>query len=334
MHCILHIGPPKTGSTSIQFFLREARDSLAADGVFVPRAHEANMSEFGLIVARRVRRNRAARRRNFTADNAEERRAALRDWLGGQMAEARAAGRERCVISTESLASLRAPEIAELRDWLAGWCDGFTMIAVLRRQDLQAQSLYRNQVRFNGATHRNPLRPHKMMRYDRLLDRWAGELGETAVRPLLLPDSVDEPRDLMEDFCAAAGIDPRHVPATAREARQNEAIDARALELLRRLNRRAPPVGDGSVTPGRARLEALLAAPFARPRRMSPARDAAETFAARFAAPNEAVRARWFPDRTTLFSADFSRYPKKARRPGPDAAFFMELAERMARDTH
>lgn len=332
MHCILHIGPPKTGSTTIQYVLREARDHLAAEGVFVPRAQEANMSEFSMIVARRVRRNRSAQRRNFAEDNAEARREAMREQLGAQFRRAEDEGHQRCIISTESLASLQAAEIIELRDWLGTWCDRFTVIAVLRRQDLQAVSLYRNMVRFSGAKYRNPLRTHRMMHYDRTLSRWADILGDDAVRPLLLPDSVDEPRDLLADFCAAAGIALPEGFASAEGLRQNEAIDARAQELLRRLNRRVPPAADGTVTPGRARLERLLSDPFRKPRKFAPARADAQAFYARFRDCNETVRARWFPERETLFSEDFSRYPDTARFPEPDRAFLMEVLDRLVDD--
>src|SRR5215469_3836293 len=36
--CYIHVGPHKTGTTSIQWFLQENRDELLKDGYFVPEA--------------------------------------------------------------------------------------------------------------------------------------------------------------------------------------------------------------------------------------------------------------------------------------------------------
>ncbi|WP_157933079.1 hypothetical protein [Roseovarius salinarum] len=45
MRCILHIGPPKTGSTSIQRFIRRNRADLDAAGFYLPKTRATNMRE-------------------------------------------------------------------------------------------------------------------------------------------------------------------------------------------------------------------------------------------------------------------------------------------------
>ena len=52
-----------------------------------------------------------------------------------------------------------------------------------------------------------------------------------------------------------------------------------------------------------------------------PTRAEAQAFQARFEESNEAVRARWHPEREALFSRDYSKLPEKRVPVDPEAAF-------------
>ena len=113
MKCILHIGPPKTGSTSIQLFLRDNRERLRHSGIFVPQTQKPTQQEFALLTLDEFDESRPRIRlgiRNLR--ELRERQAQIRPDLERQMDDARrscrlrerrAATREHHVATTRSL---------------------------------------------------------------------------------------------------------------------------------------------------------------------------------------------------------------------------------------
>ena len=337
MHCFLHIGPPKTGSSSIQLFLRDHLEDLAGRGFFIPKTQRLNMAEFQILARDWEPPSRAASRLGIgpEADDATRARikARLRADLAGQFEKARASGCHAALISNEGLGFI-GEEAANLHNFLAPFCDGFTVIPVLRRQDLRAVSGYKNQIKNWLQTEQDCFLEAPFEQERGYLTSWQRVFGAEALRPILFPDSVDGardlprdlPRDLIADFCDIVGISGLYDPKEASRYHTNQALDGRAIEVLRLLNILYPDRKRGDVPWGLKLLEQKLEDAFAPPlQKVRPGRAEAMAHVAKFEAENEAIRARYFPDQAQLFSKDFSRYPEEAIYPAPSAQELVAL---------
>lgn len=133
------------------------------------------MSEFNVATVKQLRQNRGTGRMNVTDDNRSARQKELRADLEKQMNAAVANGCHTGIITSEGLHSYRRDDVSHFIEWLSPWFKSFTVIAVLRRQDLQARSLYMNQVKLY-TTRFDPLADHRMLNHGDVLGPWARTL--------------------------------------------------------------------------------------------------------------------------------------------------------------
>lgn len=326
MLCYLHIGPPKTGSSSIQKLLNKEKQKFADAGFFIPTTDHSNMSEFHFASKDTIRKTRAAARLNLTRGNLDESQATIRENLSEQLSSAKTAGFQSVVISSEGLASLKDDGIASLKEWLSKYCEEFQVVMVLRRQDARSVSLYRNKVTLSNRQKPGCLNYSASMDYGKIIGRWANHFGRESLRPILFPDSVTEKRDLLVDFCNVIGAKGIYSKKDAKDYRLNTAVDGRAVELLRLLNIEFPRRSGRAIPPGRKMLEKKIRSIDWSPMvKIEPSAEEAREFYQQFREDNEDVRANFFPDRKTLFSEDFSKYPEEPNYPEPDLDFVIRL---------
>ena len=208
MRCILHIGPPKTGSSSIQFFLRDHRDALDKAGFFIPRTQRMNMAEFQIATKADITASRVTRRLGVDADYLEDHQTRLHAKLEAQFQIAAKAGYHTAIVSNEGMSTPETVEpLIQTRDLLASSCAQITIVPILRRQERIAVSLYKNLVKNKGKTTRECLTQKQNFHLDWYLALWGEVFGHDHIHPILFPDSVPEHRDLIADFCAIAGIE-------------------------------------------------------------------------------------------------------------------------------
>jgi hypothetical protein len=344
--CILHIGCEKTGSTTLQKFLHGNRERLAHAGYFVPLSLAPAPHDRGLNHA--CLPTLAMDDRAFGGDlrdaaGISDARALLayrqaifagfRDEVAGAPADA-----DTLILSSEHCHSrlCSVQSIRHLRQFLEPFCETFRIVVYLRPQHEVAISFYGMFLLAGDCTLDMfpPLvpppgygkivhTPPSYFDYAALLDRWARVFGEDAVDPRLFDTATLRSWDIIDDFSAGLGL-----PSTelVRPPAQNTNISAAAQHFLMRLH--AGGCGDGLSPAVRAVLSDLLRARFPGGG-VRPARRDAEAFFAQFTAGNEAVRARWFPRRQSLFACDFSDYPAQHRAPGPqhDRIFQQTLLE-------
>lgn len=182
---------------------------------------------------------------------------------------------------------------------------------VLRRQDLLAVGRSKNIVKSHGWTERRCLVHADSMDFPRFLGNWTAEFGQNIIRLILFPDSVPEKSDLLEDFCAIAGIEGLYGRADAKMFQRNSAIGGRAIEIMRQMNMARP----GREIEGNNRLLRLFSAILenfydAPLQKVAPSRGEVAAFLAGYEDSNETTRAIYFPERDRLFSNAISRYPE------------------------
>jgi hypothetical protein len=331
---ILHIGISKTGTSSIQRALAAVRPALGAAGIHYPSS--PGHANHGLLPMSLVP---LAALRGFNpllweGLGPEARLARFRAEFAAEMA-ALPAGATRVVFSAEQCAGLlNSPErVAALHALLAPHAAAFRVIVYLRRQDRHFASGYVQSMRVGHVVPPGfgPGGEDGLYDYAALLERWADVFGAAAVTPRIFEPESLAGGDVVDDFLDAIGA-PGLVPADAPERRSNLSISPGAIALVLALAERLRGTRPAALSPDSLlwrrvmqRVSEVLPGKGWRP---TPAE--ARDYLARFEHTNEAVRARWFPGRASLFAPveeDRAAAMHLGAEPALDAATRMLLAE-------
>lgn len=301
-HAILHIGPMKTGSTSIQHWLHVSTEMLAANGVHVAQGLGRNMSRLAPIVIAHVLGEAPVpsdvERLNKFADEV----AKLPDSV------------HTLVLSGEMLGQQlhRVPEVRALKEIMDQYCDSYTVVTYLRRQDELSVSRYSTALR-RGDLRARPL--SQAINYERLLHAWSTVFGRESMRVRIFDRSSLLDGDVVPDFAQTAGLP--YEPISEGAVEQNPSIRPEAQQFLHLLVERAKEegitqrIGD---LPWFERIGTVLANRYPGPGKKPPRKDALE-FYETVRESNERARQEWFPERKTLFKEDFSSYPEVPTAP-------------------
>lgn len=333
---ILHVGTEKTGTTTLQNFLATNRRKLAGNGYFFPQS--LGTSNHTVLVA--------ASEDDGFSDNikahilAREKltEAQLRRQLMERLdAEDRKAGAWHTLVISSELIHSRLhteSEIDRLLSFFRERVDEIVVVAALRRQDKLAVSRMSSAIRaghqsfeqvfgdiggygFQTVPPGRDVDDHRFYYdYANLADRFARVLGDGAMHVHLYDDDGRR-LDPIAMIAGELGIDAGAYDRPVEEL--NRAMSAEAQHVIAALNRRfATTLPDGQRNPVfldlKRRIEKELAGA---PRQVE--RGAAQAFLAHFAASNEVVRKRFFPDRAQLFDEDFGMYPQSVDYSGLEA---------------
>ena len=332
MKLFLHIGTPKTGTTTLQRWFAGQRAALLAQGVWYPETPGAEnhrrMTTYARDTARgddsfakagiRGPEDHARFRARFEAD------------LDAEAARARAAGARAALISNEHLWSRinTAPEIARLRDLLAPRFEAVTVVLHLRPQvDLllsNASQLARmGTIVSEAELTREGIGPkNAFYGYDRTVAAWEAAFGPAALS--IVP--FRRTPDITAHLIAALGIDTAGLPAPARE---NRGLDWRAIALANAVTRGFAELG---MAPPPWPLEDLPGA-----ERLTLGRARAQAVQARFAAGNAALAARRADVTEADLTPDWDDHPAEGTIALLDAPCLFapqiaHLVRRMAQD--
>jgi hypothetical protein len=316
--CHLHIGLEKTGTTSIQRFLHRNRAVLDQRGYYHPLSLDAPNNTFLYVYAAEEERINDAHRVVRRGLSSEAFRSKIRSDLKAELA-----GREgSLVISNEHLHSeLRSVEaIARVRDLLSPYCEKIVVIAYLRRQDRTAVSQYSTAIK-SGLSYLPEVFVNVAsgidyyFDYDAILRNYAAVFGRENIVARVFEKEKLIGRDAVLDFADTIGL--KDFSWLERQKPTNESLRPLALRFLAEANKHLPLLVGNGPNPVRERLIAAMelhhggSGPVV-------ARAKAKAFCEAFTAVNERVRVEYFPERTSLFSDDFSMYPEapaKEREP-------------------
>jgi len=206
---ILHIGTPKTGSTSLQEVLAAGRPGLAKSGVYYPRkigpVNHIALAD-ALLDPERRRLGPATNRK------AHEIREAL--MLNAFAAEINGlpSSIHTVVISNESFCfkAASAAEFAKLKEILEPHFDVIEIVIYLRRQDEHYASIYGQGLR-QGYLQR-PMPVHGILNcdlyydYDAMIRRWETAFPNATFRPRIFERPESGRFDVIEDFFSIVGV--------------------------------------------------------------------------------------------------------------------------------
>lgn len=328
---IIHAGTEKTGTTAIQHALADNRQALAERGVIYPRSFGA-VNHTRLVAAaeddgvvdnikshlQATRRETEAELRASLRQDAAEELGADPDW-------------HTLVISSELIHSrLHTPsEIERLCSFFQEHVDEISVIVVLRRQDQLALSRFSSAIRSGHTGYDDvfeDLSGHIYVRlpegrevndlahfydYRNLLDRFSALVPPERVR-VHIYDGGGKRMDPISMIAGEIGVE--RTLLGPEDSIMNPAMSLEAQIVIAMLNRSVPSLlPDGRRNVGYVRIKREIEATLQGGSRQI-GRTEAEAFYQRFAASNEAVRTRHFPEAPSLFSGDFGMYPEEAVR--------------------
>jgi hypothetical protein len=253
---VLHIGTGKTGTSSVQFFLRDNRDHLSQRGFLYPRT-PGNARHGRLVLFASPDdelSNYAHWPRQRQSDPAMFRRVFRRRLIR----EIEEAGLPRLLLSDEELYKASEPTLRRLGRFTGRIARELRVVCYLRRQDEHMVSRYQQGVKTGWVSRLDDFSRQDMSDlYD-----YAGRLGRH--RRLLSPTAMVVRRferdafvggSLRQDFLDAAGVDARADEMVQSEDR-NLSLDAESVEFLRLLNLHR--VENEGATPGLVDNRALV----------------------------------------------------------------------------
>lgn len=309
MKALIHIGMPKTGSSSIQEFLKINREGLAARGVLYAPNNPDHGSQFELAVAGRTLSDNIipedTPRKILGLPGMEEQRrylAAYEAFLDAQIAEAPDAW--LFVASSEHIQPWlnRVNQIRALDRFLRSRFSSVRYVVYLREQADLLVSAWSERIRRGEVLDLDTHVEQRLaaVNYDAMVALWEKAIGTDRLDVRLLRSDWMEGGDLITDFCAAMGVERAGL---AEPRRMNNALSAETARLRLRLNRVIPVRRkDGSLNPWYFRALRLLGRRLPRPGTRIALTDAQRArVQASVRDSNEALRARRFPDLATLF---------------------------------
>ena len=233
---VLHIGTGKTGTSSVQFFLRDNRDRLLELGHLYPKSPGgARHGRLSLFVKSDEELLSAP---NWYRQKQSDPAAFRKAFQHQLFSEIESSGVSRVILSDEVLYGCSDPALRRLRGFTDRIAASLRLVVYLRRQDDQMVSRYQQMVKTGEVRRLAEWAEQDMARiydYHARLRTWAGLLEPTrfVVRRFERDRFVDG--SLHQDFLDAVGVDVR-ADELEQVPNRNESLDAESVEFLRLVN--------------------------------------------------------------------------------------------------
>ena len=253
VRAVVHIGMEKTGTTSIQAFLRKNRTALIERGFLVPESLGAlpprTLVMLGIEPGTLVGDHRLA-----GLSSPDEVSSYLDDRMNEFTREIANTEPECVVLTNERLSvSLNSRErIERFRSWVEAIFDDATIVVYLRRQDEMLLAMYSTLVKV-GHTNKFSVPVQRQGGWDRydyraMLSLWASVFGENRLIVRVFEFPQLEAGDVVQDFCRQVGIEHAGL---SMPAEKNKSLTGEAIEFLRAFNQHVPYEASGPPVSGR-----------------------------------------------------------------------------------
>ena len=329
--CIIHIGTEKTGSKAIQDYLNRNRTALTRAKILYPKPlGDAQLSQWQFVAAVHPHPWRQDIGRSLNIFD-EDSRAAFKSNLIHDLEKQfhQYPQTETLILSSEHFQS-RLPDaqsILDLKRLLSRWVNRFWIVVYFRRQDQFAVSLLSTRIKSFVPMKKTELQqelgaPRRYFDYLALFDLWGSVFGRDAILARLYQQDHWPNNDLIQDFCATAGI-PHNGEETQR---MNVSLSRKGFQFLMAVNNLFPITPGDHTNDMRRRLVDAVSENF--PGKYYPiTQDQAQTFYEQFDESNEQLRQRAFENLPyPLFDDDFSEYPTSPDSEFPEYSEAVEIA--------
>lgn len=334
MKALVHIGLPKTGTTSLQSFLRRNEVELLQRGFVydstlnsVDRNSQMELGFYALAEKDKLLPTAIARA-NKDIHELETQRAVAKQFDERLRSIAKRSDVSTALLSSEHVSAwlTHRNEIEALDAWLSSIFDRVEYVMYIRNQCdwiasnySQGQNAALTQTLAEFVT-RNPVR-----NYSAKVNGWADVVGRERFHLRLLEQDFLYDGDVVSDFAHVAGFDMVGLQPVARA---NESFSAAAIYLLNALNKMSlPTAADGKTrNPLIVSMSSLIARLGAGQTKLGLSDELIETIENANEMHNEMLRDEYFPDRPRLFA---KVKPKGSMGTTPPAEEIVELAARL-----
>ena len=309
MKAVIHIGTPKSGTTTIQSFLALNRTALAAQGFRYEPMDPRHSAQLELGLAGMIRAGETVDepvRQWALGAYSEAGQKAHVDRFEAMLADGVRSWPEHTYIgsSEQVFAWLSKPARIEALDrFLRQFFDSVRYIVYFRPQHELMLSSYSERIKRGETLTFDQHFDERSggMNWNRRARNWTETLGRDALSIRLLDSGRMMNGDLLDDFCAAAGLDRAPL---ATPPRMNTSLSAEEIALYLRLGRHVPArTRRGAPNPVFFALLRLLRRGLAKPGTRLRLTDEQRAVVQRASAEaNERLRAEFFPQYATLFS--------------------------------
>lgn len=333
MRAFLHLGTEKTGTSTIQRFLKKNREALMDQGYYFMKstgeADDRKLSAYCLLESQFDEFHR-----NHLIDN-EEKKLAFEKRLEKEFEKEFSSlppSIHTVIFSSEHFQSrVKVNDQAlKLKAFLSRYFDSFSLLSYIRPQVDMLVSHYSTYLKSYGvvslseyAESCNPANYY--YDYWRYLSLWDSVFSDSKFNVRIFERSEFFDGDVVADFCHAVGLDSTLLEYIDAE---NESVNPTGQELLKVINRKFDDFVSGlGKNPTRTAFVNIISQMFPgsgeRPRAKK-----AHYLQDQFAEINEQVRKRWFPERSELFNLNYKKFDQQEEVDWKVVDFFESFVEK------
>ncbi|MDF2096146.1 hypothetical protein P2G67_09180 [Fodinicurvata sp. CAU 1616] len=306
----MHIGTEKTGTTALQRTLFKNKNAMLDNGWLY--YHDANLFNAREVAAACVGDNNAdAYLRRNGIRTLKDRlffRQRVISHLEKQLFHA-PSHIHTIVVSSEHFHSrlVNQESIAQLKTFFGQYANSFFVVVYLRRQVDLATSMYSTRLKSGAHEQFHPYvekllaEKNHYCNYDIFLKKWETLFDRDCMRVRIFDRVELIKSNIVNDFFSVCGYTGTWKPT---KINFNESLTPLGQLLLRQANIKHLALREHADAESWKHMRKMIVAHFSGKGRQLPAAKA-NALQSRFIQSNEAVRARWFPDRKELFSSHF-----------------------------
>ncbi len=304
MKLILHIGTPKTGSTTIQNFLKLNRNLLDSESILVPKTISTNDGNhrWASVFAYDNDFEDEFTKKIFT-EGSKSREELIDEKFNEFKKEIAMSNANICIISSEHLSSrLRKIEnIYKLKHLFNDFFEEISILLYIRKPIEAAISLLSTQIK-TGQTPQgldleffsNNLNNLKVIK------NWENAFLKSNLRIKLFNKENFIDGDLIKDFCAECKI--KYSKNFKTHKRSNETLNLDQMKYLKYLNQYFPLLKKNKLNKKRRNLTRFIIENFQSSNQFLPTKDQYRLFEKHFAIDNHYIKKEYFSDKKQLWS--------------------------------
>ncbi len=311
--CILHIGTLKTGSTSIQYYMKSNRKALARQGILYPNFKWLGQKGNHRALAYYAAGNDWVFDKGFNTNSKSKKlvwNKTFEEYLGSVLHQ----GKNKIktvVFSSEQLHMrlTKASHVQKLTNLLSKFFDEIKIVVYLKPQSTLAVSHFSQILKgnrqitdfFEWIEDSNAVYD-----YSNMLDMWSRVTGQDNVLIRLMDNSDESIKDVVKDIATIINADTSQLKNL--ESNRNISYDSISLDLLILLN---IYFSKGKKNELKRSIVKYLRDASSSGKKKLPAKKEVKAFDERYFEKNRKIARKYF-NREQLFVVNYDKYPERA----------------------
>lgn len=299
------------------------KDLLSKQGIFIPdflssgkNPKEQNHQKLPVMAFDPDKKDNFFIAHNLS--DSGKREIAIAKWKEEFLSAARESTHPRWIVSSEHMHSRLSmvEEVNRLKSLISPSFSEIEVVLYIRKPINAAASLWSTLIKGGSRISDFPLPDHwsvvKNCNHMETIARWQEVFGDV-VKVRLFQKSSFQDGDLIKDFCHACDI--QDDASFEFPAIKNETLSGEAIRLLSKLNSEIPMQKEKKLNPLRGNLNRFIIKNFSNFPKYLPTKEMTEAYAVYYQESDEWVRARFFPERKSLFDDEKGPADQKAVTP-------------------